>query len=118
DSAMGDSTLTHVLFEGAWGGNKNTIRELYEKLLVDYLYSKGKTVLQHDARTFWLKEIERDTLQYRLMHKGYARFFPKQGGIDTDHSSGIDSNSAFWDSGYRRLASKLFIDKVFLPQLD
>ena len=113
DNSMGDSTLAHVLFEGAWCGDRGTIKELHEKLLTKYLYSKNDK-----ERNLWLSELERDTLQYRLMHKGYNRMYSKVGGVNTEHSDDIDGESTFWDSGYRRLATKLFIQKVFLPNLE
>ncbi|MFZ2205103.1 MAG: hypothetical protein WAV23_00730 [Minisyncoccia bacterium] len=118
DQSLGDSRLAHVLFEGVWCGSNKITKELYEKLLSGYLYSKDKKINDIDARKIWLKALEHDTLQYRLMHRGYSHFYPKQGGINTEHSNEIDSQSTFWDSGYRRLATKLFIDKVFLPQLE
>ncbi len=116
DPHRGDSTLPHPLL-GAWYGDQKAIAELYKKLMPGYLYSKGKEILGEDARQIWLKGMEHDILQYRLMHKGYREFFPSQGGISTPHANDIDGDSAFYDSGYRRLATKLFIDKVFLPQL-
>lgn len=116
DTALGDSTLAHPLL-GAWCGNESTVRELHERLLSGYLYSEGKKILDEDARCVWLEEMEHNILQYRLMHKGYERFFPAQGGIHTPHSDAIDDQSAFYDSGYRRLATQLFVNKVFLPQL-
>ena len=115
---QGDSTHANILFEGAWCGDKKAIESLYKELLPGYLYSKDKKILGHDARTIWLESLERATLQYRLMHSGYARSYPEQGGIETKHSNMIDSQSMFWDSGYRRLATKLFLSKVFLPQLE
>lgn len=118
DNALGDSTLAHVLFNGAWCGNTDAIKELHERVLAGYLYSKDKTVLGKDARGVWLSEMERDMLQYRLMHKGYARFFPQQGGIHTPHADAIDGESMFYDSGYRRLATQLYLQNVFLPQLE
>lgn len=118
DTSLGDSTLSHVLFQGVWCGDLASIKKLHRNLLTGYLYSKGKTTGGKDSRSIWLEEMEHDTLQYRLMHKGYARFFPEQGGIHTIHSDRIDSKSMFWDSGYRRLATKLFVTKVFLPQLE
>ena len=118
DKNLLDRASAHVLLEGAWIGNQSAIKELYEKLLPGYLYSKDKTIHGVDARKIWLEEMERDTLQYRLMHKGYARFFSKQGGMNTEHSDQIDGDSMFYDSGYRRLATKLFLSKVFLPQLE
>jgi len=118
DSTLADSSWAHVLFEGSWIGDEIAIKELYKKLLSEFLYSKDKIVIGGDARTIWLEEMEKDTLQYRLMHKGYTRLFPKQGGIQTEHSGRIDGRSAFYDSGYRRLATKLYLSKVFLPQLE
>ena len=115
---IADSSWSHVLFEGAWVGNSDAIKELYSKLLTGYLYSEDKTIQGADARRIWLEEMERDTLQYRLMHKGYARLFPEQGGIHTEHSDSIDGKNMFYDSGYRRLATKLYLNKVFLPQLE
>jgi hypothetical protein len=61
--------------------------------------------------------MERDTLQYRLMHKGYERFFPAYGGMKTPHGDRIDGESIFWDSGYRDAAIKLFANRVFLPKI-
>jgi len=107
-----------VLLEGAWCGKKEAIKELYEKLLPGFLHSQDKKIADIDARKIWMKELERDTLQYRLLHKGYARLNVEQGGIKTKNGNDIDKNSMFWDSGYRRLATKLFITKVFLPQLE
>ncbi|MBI2055952.1 MAG: nucleotidyltransferase domain-containing protein [Candidatus Sungbacteria bacterium] len=112
DTAMGDSMLVHVLFGGAWYGEEHAIRELYDKVLTPYLYAKDE-----ENRRTWLEEMERDTLLYRLLHKGYARFFPEQGGVHTRNAAAIDGQSVFYDSGYRQLAAKLFIKKVFLPRL-
>ncbi len=116
DTKLGDSTLTHPLI-GAWYGDTETIKELYKKLMPGYLYSEDKYILGQGAQKVWTEEIGRDTLQYRLMHKGYRHFFPKKGNLETEHSDNVDSDSAFYDSGYRRLATQLFINRVFLPQL-
>jgi len=117
DVFLADSTWVHVLLAGVWLGQKEAQRELYAKLLPGFLHSEGKTVEGRDARTLWLCEIEREVLQYRLMHKGYRRFFPVEGGIDAPGAEKLDPQSAFWDSGYRRLATKLFVARIFLPQL-
>ena len=118
DGSLADVTFAPVLLQGILCGDDETIKELYKKLLPGYLYSKNKKIDGIDARKIWLKETERASLQYRLMHKGYANHLPKQGGIETENSSDIDSESMFWDSGYRRVATQLFLKKVFLPQLE
>lgn len=117
DTALGDSTLAHPLL-GAWCGDSAAIKELYERLLPNYLYSKGKAILGKSAQRVWLEEMEHNLLQYRLMHKGYSRYHPEQGGIRTACSNEIDSESAFYDSGYRRLATQLFVNRIFLPQIE
>jgi len=117
DKFLADESLIHVLFNGAWIGKSEAIKDLYEKLMPGFLYSEGKKIGEKEARSAWLKELERDTLQYRLMHRGYLNSYPEKGGINTANSSAIDSDSAFWDDGYRRLASRLFVERVFLPEL-
>ncbi len=117
DVSLGESYWTHILFGSAWIGDEKIIYELIEKLLVPYLYDTGKIIHGLNARRLYLEELERDTLQYRLMHKGYEKFFPQFGGIKTLHSDEIDGKSMFWDSGYRQMATKLFISRVFLPKI-
>lgn len=117
DTAQAESSWVHVLFEGALFGEKDAIKELYQKLLSRYLYFKNRKTTTDDERRIWFEEMERDTLQYRLLHRGYARYYPHCGGINTEHSDRIDGHSIFYDSGYRRLATKLFITKVFIPQI-
>jgi hypothetical protein len=117
DRFLGDSTLTHVLFGGIWVGDKTVIKEMYDKILSSYLFSKNETVVCRPARQLWLGELERDALQYRLMHKGYHHFYPEQ-RTKCIPSGMPDSKGAFWDPGYRRLATRLFLQKVFLPNID
>ena len=85
-------------------------------LLPNYLSTVDK-----NKRINWLRQLELEALQYRLMHKGYSRFYPLNAMAETTKTQNsflIDSESAFWDSGYRRLATKLFISRVFLPAIE
>lgn len=117
DLLLGRSHWTYTLFGAAWLGDQNLIRELYEKLLVSYIYDADKVIYGHNARSLYLEGMERDALQYRLMHEGYERFFPSHGGLQTPHADRIDGQSMFWDSGYRRLATRIFVSRVFLPKI-
>jgi len=110
DPTLGEASWTHVLFGATWQGNQEAIQQLREKVLIPYFYNK-------DNRAAYLEEMERDALQYRLLHKGYEKFFPEYGGIHTEHSDEIDGESVFYDSGYRQLATRLFCQKVFLPKI-
>jgi len=116
DNNLGDSSIT-VPLTSSWFGNNENIDYLQKELLPQYLYSENKKILDFDARKIWLKDMEHNFLQYRLMHKGYKNNNLEQGGIDSKYKDEIDGESSFYDSGYRRLATKLFLEKVFLPQL-
>lgn len=114
---LGQSFQTQFLFGSVWEGDAETIRYLREKLLIPYFYDTDKRIGGRGARQAYLGELERETLQYRLMHKGYVKFFPPCGGIKTPHSNRIDSESMFWDSGFRQLATRLFAQRIFLPKI-
>jgi predicted nucleotidyltransferase len=117
DASIADSSWTHALFGGVWEGNPLAMRELREKVLAPYFFDSRRILFGQDARKIYLQSMEQDALQYRLLHKGYARFFPSYGGIATAHAGEIDGKSTFWDSGYRQTATKLFINRVFLPRI-
>ncbi|MDD4409315.1 MAG: hypothetical protein PHW52_01540 [Candidatus Pacebacteria bacterium] len=110
--SLGQSYWAHVLFGSVWIGEKETIKYLFEKLLTDYLCNEKKMLHGLSARSLCLEELERDTLQNGLMNGGYEKFFPRSSPKLHDR---IDGKSIFWDSGYRYLAMKLFISRVFLP---
>ena len=111
DAFVADSTWVHLLFAGAWLGQRSAVEELHKQLLASFFSSDGK------FRTTCLSEMEREVLQYRLMHKGYRRFHPFIGGLKFSGTELLDAQSTFWDSGYRRLATRLFIARVFLPEI-
>lgn len=115
DPLLGDSYWTHVLFGAAWEGDESSIFELRRRLLTPYLFKTDKVVMEKEARGLYLEEMERDLLLYRLLHKGYERFFPSCGGLDPALADLIDGRSMFYDSGYRQLATRLFVNRVFLP---
>jgi len=97
EAKIGDSTNTHVLFGGAWEGDRETIEMLGRQLLKPYCYNHGPN------RALWLEEMERDALQYRLLHRGFERFFV------------TEEEDTFWDHGYRVAASRLYASQVFIP---
>ena len=111
DAFVADSTWVHLLFAGAWLGQRSAVEELHKQLLASFFSSDSK------FRTTCLSEMEREVLQYRLMHKGYRRFHPVIGGLKFSGTELLDVQSTFWDSGYRRLATRLFIARIFLPEL-
>lgn len=113
----GDSSWAHILFGSAWIGENEEIRKIRNQLFIPYLFDGDKKLRGRVRRNLCLEEMERDYLLYRLLHKGYERFYPPCGGIKTPHADEIDGDSMFYDSGYRQLATRLFLSRVFLPQL-
>lgn len=98
-ASVGDSTDAHVLFGGSWEGDTATISMLGERLLKPYFCEENEQV-----RQVWLEEMERDLLQYRLLHRGYERF-------------NIAGPDIFMDDRYRLMASKLYASHVFIPRI-
>jgi predicted nucleotidyltransferase len=109
----GESSWIHVLFGAAWVGNPERIRHLERTLLSRYFHDPGTLLHGKPTRERWLEEMERDTVLYRLLHKGYERFYP----IESPHAGikTIDGDSAFYDPRFRRIATELYLSRVFLP---
>ncbi len=111
---IADSNWAHILFGAAWVGSEKHILDLQKRLLPAYFYQSDAEGSDQSERQKCLEIMEQDALQYRLMHSGYKRHFPR---YSSSFSAPINDGSVFWDSGYRRLATQLFIEKVFLPKL-
>jgi hypothetical protein len=115
DGYMCGNDIAHVLFEAACVGKIKNIGEMFDGLVSQFLMPEAEGIVQA-IKPLLLKEMERNTLQFRLMHKGYAHMYPSIEGIPTRNSSAIGgAEGSFWDSGYRQLATKLFVTRVFLP---
>ena len=113
----GESSWLHVLFGALWFGEEYPIRELYERLLVPYFTAPRSLLAGKPVYERWLEEMERDSLQYRLLHKGFERYFPIESPMNTQNGGLIGGQAAFYDSQYRRIATELFVRRVWLPQL-
>lgn len=112
DPYVADKYWTHMLFNTAWVGDTDAIEMLRKELLAAYF---DKPADDTDRRMY-LEKLEQDLLQYRLMHKGYKRHYPAQIDLNERQSELIDGASPFWDPGFRRLATRLFVNNVFLPK--
>lgn len=117
DPVCGESTWTHVILGGVWQGPAETLETLQGRLLPTFIQASRRQKYGVDIRDLYLEELERDTILYRLMHKGYARFRAPLGGLDGPGRRRMDGDSAFWDSGLRHVATRLYLSRVFLPKL-
>ncbi len=113
---VGDNQ-NHFLMGGIWIGHGLDFKKIRSDTLTKYLYLPYDEERKQEIRGQLLGQLELDVLQYRLMHKGYRKFYPRIVRLNTKNSDLIDWKSDYWDPGYRRVATKLFLSRVFLPDL-
>lgn len=113
----GESSWLHTLFGALWFGEESAIKLLHERLLVPYFTAPHRMLAGKPVYERWVEEMERDSLQYRLMHNGFECFYPIQSPLETRNAGLIDGHAAFYDSNYRRIATELFVRRVWLPQV-
>ena len=114
DQFVGNDHWVHTLFGSAWVGDEATIRDMQSRLFPRYLAEQQYGETNMPLQPAYRKRIEKDVLLYRLLHRGYAHQFPVP-EQDFPYAELIDGNGVFYDSGYRQLATQLFIEKVFVP---
>lgn len=107
----------HFFMGGVWIGRGEELLLIRSELLGSYLDLSRYQDNKEAKRRQLLGQLELDTLQYRLMHKGYRKYYPNFKREDCGGLDLIDWESDYWDSGYRRIATLLFISRVFLPDL-
>lgn len=106
----------HFILNGAWISYGIEQAQIQRNVLNQY-----SRLPQNDdeepTRRALLIRLERDMLQYRLLHSGYRKVNPSHKKPTPTNGNLIDWSSDFWDPGYRRVASQLFLSRVFLPHL-
>lgn len=105
----GSPHATHVYFNTLWMSRKSVddLREIMSECAEKYFESPERKVA--------IERLESDLLQYRLLHKGFQRYF---GGYDSaakDYEE-MDGNCPFYDDSYRKIATELFMKYVFIPE--
>lgn len=101
-----------TLLNTFWIGSPENVENLQRELLPHYFREKDP-----DVRSFTTERLEQDLLEYRLMHKGYPAFYPDSNPEYKKHPT-IDGASAFYETSYRILATKLFVRNIFIPKLE
>lgn len=117
DRKLVDANQIHFLLGGAWVGEGEEVKTLMRDTVEHYLQLRGHGRDHEAYRLQLLGQLELDIIQYRLMHKGYRKYFPNEREEGTPHASAIDWESDYWDPGFRRVATQLFLSRVFLPDL-
>jgi len=106
----------HFLTGGIWIGSG--CQKLQQDLLEQYFKLDSFGDQKEQVRLNLLRQIEIDVLQCRLMHKGYRKFYPSRIPTAIENNKLIDGKSDYWDPGFRRVATQLFLSRVFLPDLN
>lgn len=107
----------HFLFGGVWMGEGKDMKKVASDLLSGYLDLDRLGDTKDETHSYLLRRLEMDSLMYRLMHKGFRRFYLSQKKDYGETGKKIDWQSSYWEPEYRRLATQLFLNKVFLPDL-
>lgn len=116
DTLVGAEQI-HMVLGGVWAGEQSDVQKLKGDIVAGYLHIKNLKERKTVMRYTYLRQLELDMLQFRLMHKGYRKFYPDRRSEAAPDSDLIDWKSDYWDPGYRRVASLLFLSRVFLPDL-
>jgi|GEM_PF-343064 len=107
----------HFFFNGIWTSQAPEFQKISVDLIKKYVDLSRFADQKDEVRRQLLRQIEIDMLQYRLMHKGYRQFYPSYKDEGTAQDKMIDWGSDYWDPQYRRIATQLFLSRVFLPDL-
>jgi predicted nucleotidyltransferase len=107
----------HIFWGGIWIGENNEFRKIREDIKNKYLNLDRFGKQKEQLRMSFLRQLETDTIQCRLMHKGWRYFYPSKKIERNEDSDLIDGKSDFWEPEFRRLATQLFLTKVFLPEI-
>ncbi len=104
-------SYAHEVFNMAWVGEPQKITALQWLLAPEYFKE-----VDLQTRKWTTERLEQDLLEYRLLHKGYPRLCPDTNPEYKKYIS-MDGQSAFYESGYRILATRIFANSIFIPQI-
>jgi len=102
------------LFNGKFVGYTDTFQKVLNSLFIKYFDMTRLGEHRQELRSQFLRRLEYDLLLNRLLYKGFRKYYPSA-SISVNVP---DSESCFWDSSYRYIASQLYLEGVFLPNLE
>lgn len=105
----GSPHAAHLYFNSIWiGGDRVTN-------LLEVAMEKAEAYYSVPNRRMSIERLESDLLQYRLLHKGYQRFTGSCNSLAKGYPD-LDGDCPFYDEGYRKIATELFVKYVFIPK--
>ena len=104
------SEYAHEVFNTIAVGDATKIQDVQRNLTTPFFLAR--TIDRRRAAT---EKLEQDLLEYRLLHKGYARLCPDTNPEYKEYAS-LDGQSSFYETGYRIIATKIFANSIFIPK--
>jgi hypothetical protein len=112
DSSALDGTLspndTHVFFNSVWISKRPREEML---TLADDIFRAYSVNCPELVRRYALERLEGDLLQYRLLHKGFARFSGRRSYKVL--AQGMDGDCPFYDDEYRKVATMIYAKYIW-----
>jgi len=105
---IGSPHAAHVYYNTLWLGGSN-VKNL-GKIAADC----AMRYYEKTDRNFAIERLESDLLQYRLLHKGFAKFYGGHKSTVKKYTE-MDGDCPFYDDSYRRIATELYVKYVFIP---
>lgn len=103
-----DPNDTHIFFNTIWISKRPREEML---ALADVVFKAYSAYCPERVKQYALERLESDLLQYRLLHKGFARFTGRR--IYKTVAQGMDGDCPFYDDEYRKIATMLYVKYVW-----
>lgn len=107
----GSPEAAHIYLNTIWLGGEAVAEDL--ERIADRVMERYRdpAVCDFEAKRRAIERLESDLLQYRLLHKGFARFVGREKfGVSVE----MDGDCPFYDDEYRGIATMLYAKYVWL----
>lgn len=107
----GSPEAAHIYMNTIWLGGEVVAEDL--ERIVDRVMERYRdpAVCDFGTKRRAIERLESDLLQYRLLHKGFARFSGKE---KFDVPMEMDGDCPFYDDEYREITTMLYVKYVWL----
>ncbi len=101
----------HEVFGTVMVGDEEKVKDAQREMGLVYLREDDE-----QKRRQSIERLEQDKLEYRLLHKGYPRLCPDTNPEYKKYVE-MDGQSAFYETGYRVIATRIFAREIFIPKI-
>ncbi len=101
----------HEIFDMIWAGDATMVKKLQQELAPIYFREANPR-----TRKWNTERMEQDLLEFRLLQKGYPRLCPDTNPEYKKYPQ-MDGQSAFYETGFRVIATKIYANSIFIPKI-